>query len=195
MAQAHPSSSAVPGDRFPRVPAFAWSWLQRSRPVVAEAALRLTGKPAHSGFVDHLREQFEADPFTRDVLVAVIADVAFGGRIPRRRPAGASWDRGLIWWAAAIAGCSVEEFEAASQPVVQSRLFGEDERPSPPRRRAASTEPITRSAPPAASERAMLIALLRDVLETAEDGRVPVAAIEHLLAQLQGHSADPPSRQ
>lgn len=193
MAHPQPNSSAAGGDRFPRVPAHAWSWLQRSRPVVVEAAQRLTGKAPEAGFVDHLREQFEADPFTRDVLVDVIADVAFSGRIPRRRPAGASWDRGLIWWAAAIAGMTVEEFEASSQPVVQSRLFGVEEQPPAAARRSASRSRGPRGA--VASERTMVAAMLRELLNTAEDGRVPVTAVEHVLAQLERHSADRPPQQ
>ena len=191
MAQTQPGSDpspGTPGSGFPRVPAHAWSWFQRSRPVVAEAARRLTGKPPESGFVERLRAQFETDPFTRDVVVDVVAEVAFAGRIPRRRPPGASWDRGLIWWAAAISGRTVAEFEAPP-PLQQFQLFGGDEEPAPPADvppRAARREP---------GERTMLAALLRDVLGSAEDGRVPVEAIEHVLAQLEGHSADRTSRQ
>lgn len=171
------------------MPAYAWSWFQRSRPVVIEAARRLTGSAPEGGFVERLREQFESDPFTRDVVIDVVAEVAFAGRVPRRRPAGASWDRGLIWWAAAIGGRSVAEFDAAS-PVRQSRLFGGDDDEV-----ASAAAGPTRQARRTTGERTMLAALLRDVLATAEDGRVPVAAIEHVLAQLEGHSADRASRQ
>lgn len=191
MAQTQPvpgASGGPSGSGFPRVPAHAWSWFQRSRPVVAEAAKRLTGKPPESGFVERLRAQFESDPFTRDVVVDVVAEVAFAGRIPRRRPPGASWDRGLIWWAAAISGRTVAEFEAPP-PLQQFQLFGGDEEPPAPA--AAEPRPVRRET----GERTMLAALLRDVLATAEDGRVPVAAIEHVLAQLEGHSADRGSRQ
>ncbi|HEY8339943.1 MAG TPA: hypothetical protein VIK95_08755, partial [Egibacteraceae bacterium] len=93
MSEAEPAAPRP----FPRVPAHAWAWLQRSRPVLAEIAERLTGGPPGPGFVDALRRQVDADPFVRDVVVGVIAEVAFGGRVPERRPPGASWDRGLTW--------------------------------------------------------------------------------------------------
>jgi predicted O-methyltransferase YrrM len=99
---------------FPRVPAYAWAWFQRSRPVITEAAQRLTGAPPGAAFVDELREAFDEDAFTRDVVIDVVADVAFSGRVPQRRPPGASWDRGLTWWAAALAGATPEEFDARS---------------------------------------------------------------------------------
>src|SRR3712207_7917472 len=52
-----PKPAGEPRAEFPRVPAYAWSWLQRSRPVLAEAARRLTGGPPPPGFVDSLRER------------------------------------------------------------------------------------------------------------------------------------------
>ena len=172
----------APQQVFPRVPAYAWSWLQRSRPVLTEAAQRLTGGTPQPGFVDQLREDFETDPFTRDVVIGVIADVAFSGRLPRFRPPGASWDRGLTWWAAAIAGTTPEEFERRTAPDVrQVRLFGSDddgpaagesERTTPRRRRAAS------------AERAMLVRGLRDLLRNADGDTVPVSSIRQLLAAL-----------
>lgn len=94
-----------------RPPAHAWSWLQRSRPVLAESAERLTGASPHVSFVDDLREQYPRDPLVRTVLLDVIADVAFNGRVPPRRPPGASWDRGLIWWAAALAGTTPADYD------------------------------------------------------------------------------------
>lgn len=100
---------------FRRVPAFAWSWLQRSRPVLAEAAQRLTGEPAGDGFVEWLRGEVEREPFAWDVLLHVVADVAFRGRVPDRRPPGATWDRGLTWWAATLAGATVREYEARGE--------------------------------------------------------------------------------
>lgn len=171
---------------FPRVPAYAWSWLQRSRPVLAEAARQLTGGPPPPGFVDTLRERFPADPFTRDVVVSVIADVAFSGRIPRFRPAGASWDRGLSWWAAAIAGISPEEFDKGPTDAVQSRLFGvEEQQPARP----APLKPGSRRT--AASERAVIAGALRDLLRTTEGDAIPAAAIRQLLASLEDqHSAE-----
>lgn len=191
MAEPDPISAAGPRV-FPRVPAYAWSWLQRSRPVLQEAAKRLTGGPPPGGYVDSLRERFAEDAFTRDVLVAVIADVAFNGRIPRHRPAGASWDRGLTWWAAAIAGVTPDQFESAGPDVEQSRLFGVEE-PPPTRRRSGGGGPTRRAS---GSDRAMLSEALRNLLRTARDGQIPVAGVQALLAQLEDpHSADGPSRQ
>lgn len=182
MAQAGPAPHST-GD-FPRVPAYAWSWLQRSRPVLNEAARRLTGGPPPPGFVDTLRERFAADPFTRDVVVAVVADVAFNSRIPRSRPAGVSWDRGLTWWAAAIAGVSPQDFEAAQPPVVQSRLFGAEESQPPP---------VAPSAPPrwtATTDRAMVVAALRNLLQSSSGDTIPADAVRALIEQLEGpHSA------
>ena len=187
-------SSGQTARPFPRVPGYAWSWLQRSRPVLTEVAGRLTGGAPPAGFIDHLRERFEDDPFTRDVVVAAVADIAFGGRIPHHRPRGASWDRGLTWWAAAIAGVTPAQFEAAPQPVVQTRLFGvEEQHDQRPARRAA---PARASAASASAERAALIGALRDLLRTAEDDRISAGAIRDLLAQLQGpHSAEGTQRQ
>ena len=190
MADSDPSPGQT-ARPFPRVPGYAWSWLQRSRPVLTEVAGRLTGGTVPAGFMDELRERFEDDAFTRDVVVGAVADVAFNGRIPRHRPRGASWDRGLTWWAAAIAGVSPAEFEAAPQPVVQSRLFGvEEQHNQPPARRPTSPRPS------ASADRAAVIGALRDLLRTAEDDRIPAGAIRDLLAQLQGpHSAEGTQRQ
>lgn len=183
MAQPQPAPEA-PG-QFPRVPAYAWSWLQRSRPVLNEAARRLTGGPPPPGFVDTLRERFAEDPFTRDVVVAVVADVAFNGRIPRHRPPGVSWDRGLTWWAAAIAGVSPQSFEAAQPPAVQSRLFGADE--SQPSRPAPPPEPPRWNA---TTDRAMVIAALRNLLQSSTGDTIPADAVRALIQHLEGpHSA------
>ncbi|MDP8969859.1 MAG: hypothetical protein M3N52_05075, partial [Actinomycetota bacterium] len=134
----HPDGSAhPPAEPFPRVPAYAWAWLQRSRPVLHEAARRLTGGPPSARFVADLRERFNRDPFTREILIGVITDVAFRGRVPERRPPGASWDRGLTWWAAVIAGATPSEFERRSrgQPAGQRQLFAvePDSAPAPAR--------------------------------------------------------------
>lgn len=177
MAETHDSAGSAT-ERFPRVPAYAWSWLQRSRPVLLEVSRRLDGGPPGPGFVETLQERFAEDAFTRDVLISVIADVAFNGRVPRSRPAGASWDRGLTWWAATLAGTTPAAFEGDGPEVVQSRLFGIEE--SPPRRR-----------PPAASsrrggtDRTMVIAALRDLLGSEQDGFVPAAAVRALIEQLR----------
>lgn len=176
---------ATPRTRFPRVPAYAWSWVQRSRPVLDELARRLTGQAPTPLFLDGLREGFATDPFVRDVVVDVIAEVAFNGRQPRRRPAGTAWDRGLTWWAATIAGTTPQDFEARSAlPTgAQRALF------SVPRVRERvhpRTEPV--AAVPrttAASERAGLAAALRDLLASAEGDHVPVSAVRQLLAELE----------
>lgn len=188
---ADPDPRTVPAPHlFPKVPAYAWSWLQRSRPVVAEVAQRLTGAPPAQGFVEELGERFESDAFTRDVVIGVIADVAFNGRIPRHRPVGASWDRGLTWWAAAIAGVTPQAFDAAVAPVQQTRLFGVEESHDPAQRPAAGSRRT------AAAQRAMFAAALRELIRTSDGEHVPVASVKALLAQLQEpHSADGPSSQ
>lgn len=182
-----PEPLPVDGTRdFPRVPGYAWSWLQRSRPVLAEAALQLTGGPPPAGFVDTLRKRFGVDPFIRDIVVSVIAEVAFSGRIPRFRPAGVSWDRGLSWWAAAIAGIPPETFDKGPTDGVQSRLFTVDEQPS-----ARRTAPRASPARTAGGERAALARALRDLLRAAEGDAVPAAAVRQLLASLEHpHAAD-----
>lgn len=180
-----------PPRRFPRVPGYAWTWLQRSRPVVAEAARRLTGNAPSPGFVEDLRAAFDQDPFTRDVVVGVVADVAFGGRVPARRPRGASWDRGLTWWAAALAGVTPPEFEARSAvPVArQHRLFDGGEAAGA--RAGGSAGTIARTARarvaadgPRSSERAALAAALRDLLTAGDGDQVPASAVRQLIQQL-----------
>lgn len=180
MAETHDSAGPATGERFPRVPAYAWSWLQRSRPVLAEVARRLDGGPPGSGFVEALQERFAEDAFTRDVLISVIADVAFNGRIPRSRPPGVSWDRGLTWWAATLAGTTPDAFEANAPPVVQSRLFGIEE--PPPRRRPPPPAPQARRG---GADRAVVVAALRDLLAAEQDGFIPASAVRALLEQLQ----------
>lgn len=184
MAEPEPVAAGS-STAFPRVPAYAWSWLQRSRPVLSEAAQRLTGGSPPAGFVDTLRERFATDEFTRNVVIAVIADVAFNGRIVRHRPPGVSWDRGLTWWAAAIAGTTPDEFEAAGPHVEQSRLFGVDEQPQQPQRRRSPSGPrriVT-------DQSATLADALRNLVRNARDGQVPVASIQALLAQLEDPSS------
>jgi hypothetical protein len=179
VADPHDSAAAATGERFPRVPAYAWSWLQRSRPVLVEVSKRLDGGLPGPGFVETLQERFAHDAFVRDVLISCIADVAFNGRIPRSRPPGVSWDRGLIWWAATLAGTTPDAFEATSPPVVQSRLFGIED--PPPRRRSPLSAPARRSS----SERTVVIAALTELLAAEQDGAVPAAAVRALLEQLK----------
>jgi hypothetical protein len=185
---------APPGRTFPRVPGYAWTWFQRSRPVVAEAAERLTGSPPGPGFVDDLRAAFDRDPFTRDVVIGVVADVAFGGRAPVQRPPGASWDRGLTWWAAALAGMSPADFEArvAAPSADQHRLFdaggperGAGGRPPDP---GGLEEAARRHVAPRVArspERAALAAALRELLATAASDQIAASAVRQLLAQLE----------
>ncbi len=195
---ADPAPQAV-GKDFPRVPAYAWAWLQRSRPVVTEAAQRLTGSAPSASFVEDLRRRFATDAFTRDILVGVIADVAFGGRLPRRRPPGAPWDRGLTWWAAAIAGTTPGEFEArTATQATQRRLFDAEE-PQAAASSEAGGAPLVQSkvaaqvaAQPADSvvsaERRMLIGTLRELLAGADGDQVPASAVRHLLATLESEA-------
>ncbi|HWH31741.1 MAG TPA: hypothetical protein VNU01_03620 [Egibacteraceae bacterium] len=165
------------------VPDYAWNWLQRSRDVVHEIAARLTGGAPAPGFMEGLRPQFTADQFVRDVVIGVVVDVAFGGRVPTRRPAGATWDRGLTWWAAACAGTTPAEFEQRSrpEPVPQPRLFAEPEPPAPPAPEAGRRTPA-RSRP---LDRARMAQALRALLTLEEDGRVPAAEIRALLREIE----------
>lgn len=179
---------SVPPAAPPRVPAYAWAWLQRSRPVLDELASQLTGQPPSSTFLDDVREQFATDPFVRDVVIGVIADVAFHGRLPTRRPAGTAWDRGLTWWAAAIAGTTPTAFEARSgpSPAAQPPLFdipsgGGDRSPGS---RTAAVAALPRRRPGAVP--AALAAALRDLLAASEDGQVPASAVRQLLAEIEG---------
>ena len=108
-----------------RVPAHAWTWLQRSRPVLAEVSQQLYGCAPEAETMVRLRLDFVADRLVQDVVVGAVCDVAFGGRPPPRRPAGARWDRGLAWWAAFAAGVPVAVFDAgATPPADQPPLFG-----------------------------------------------------------------------
>jgi hypothetical protein len=163
---------------FPRVPAYAWAWFQRSRPVTEEAARRLTGAAPGAGFVDELRVAFDEDAFTRDVVVDVVAEVAFSGRVPSRRPPGASWDRGLTWWAAALAGTSPGDFEAraAARQPAQRALF-DPGAPQPTLRRAGGRGPT--------AERLALARALRELLDATDGDQVPASALRQLIAQLE----------
>ncbi|CAN5698449.1 hypothetical protein BH24ACT14_BH24ACT14_19370 [soil metagenome] len=192
---ADPAPQAV-GEEFPRVPAYAWAWLQRSRPVVTEAAQRLTGSAPAPGFVEDLRGRFPADAFIRDVLIGAIADVAFGGRLPTRRPLGASWDRGLTWWAAAIAGTTPGEFEARTATSgTQRQLFdAEETRAAAPAESGSAVLMQPKAvahlagSPPdrvVSVERRMLVGALRDLLAGADGDQVPVSAVRQLLATLE----------
>lgn len=184
MADSPPDTSRP---RFPRVPAHAWSWLQRSRPVLDEVAQRLTGRQPTPAFLDGLHAQLATDRFVQDVVIAVVAEVAFNGRVPTRRPAGTAWDRGLTWWAATISGTTPQEFEARSgpPPASQRPLFGPEPAETPPavaRTHAVATVPRR---PPAAG-RAAIAAVLRQLLDAADGDQIPAVAVHQLLADIEG---------
>jgi hypothetical protein len=103
-------------------------------------------------------------------VLGVVADVAFRGRVPTSRPAGASWDRGLVWWAATLAGRSVADYEEQSQIVDQPRLFGEQ-------------------TPAAGIERRVLIQALRELLLHSDGDQIPAAAVRQLIARLEEGAA------
>lgn len=168
-AEPAPRSADVPD-----APAYAWDWLQRSRPVVERLADVLTGQRARSGFVEAVRRSYGQDPLVRDAVHSVIAGVAFRGRVPAHRPAGASWDRGLVWWAATLAGCAPEEYTQRAAEVEQPALFGD-------------------AAPARPTERGAMIAALRDLLEHRTGDQVPAAAVRQLIAHLErdAESGDP----
>ena len=176
------------GAAFPKVPGYAWAWLQRSRPVLVEAADRLTGAPPVPGFVDDLRERFEDDQFTHDVIIDVVAEIAFGGRIPSRRPPGASWDRGLVWWAAALSGTNPTDFEGRADSGSQAALF---DVPPLPQRPAREPKPGVAARRAGSQERAALANALRDLIASADGDTVPVLAVRQLLAQLAPDAAAP----
>ena len=183
MADPRPAS---PRARLPRVPAYAWSWLQRSRPVVDELARRLTGQAPTPQFLDGVREGFATDPFVQDVVVDVVAEVAFNGRQPQRRPPGTAWDRGLTWWAATIAGTTPQDFEArsAAPAGAQRALFDTPHSHERVHPRTGPVAAVPRS--PVANGRAALAAALRELLASAEGDQVPASAVRQLLGELEG---------
>lgn len=193
MAERSSHGDAFPDPAaFPRVPIYAWAWLQRSRPVLNEVAMRLTGAPPTAGLSESLRDRFEADPFTRSVVIGAVADIAFNGRLPERRPTGASWDRGLTWWAAAIAGVTPEEFESRPESAATQRpLFAVED----PADRPAPVSKATRPRVRRPDERTVLVAGLRELLASAEGDSVPVSAVTQLLSQLDPQWPGDPSRQ
>jgi hypothetical protein len=168
--------------RLPKVPAYAWSWLQRSRPVLAEAARRLTGAPPAPGFAEDLQRRWDTDPFLQGVVLDVIADVAFRGRVPAVRPPGVSWDRGLTWWAAMLAGVTPQAYDAAARGVQGQRaLF-----PDPPTPGAAPPAGAPPGPPLTGShERRALAQALRDLLRASDGQQVPADAVRRLLADLE----------
>lgn len=175
------------GRGFPRPPAYAWRWLQRSRPVLRAIADRLTGAPPDAEFLEGLARSFEDDAFTRAIVIDTIAEVAFGGRVPTRHPPGASWDRGLRWWAAALAGVSPREFdqsESTREDGAQADLFQGSE-PRKDRDPAALAQAARRGAPRVSPERLALARTLRALLAGAEGDQVPASAIRQLISELE----------
>jgi hypothetical protein len=175
------SAAEVPAERLPKVPSYAWSWLQRSRPVLLEAARRLTGAGPGPGFADDLRQRWERDPFVRGVLLDVIAEVAFSGRVPRSRPPGASWDRGLTWWAATLAGLSPQDYDARRGGALDQRALFDGAGSG-----AAAVAPADPGPPLTAShERRALAAALRELLRAGDGEHIPADAVRRLLADLE----------
>jgi hypothetical protein len=98
-------------------PAYAWDWFARQRLLWREARSRLTATAAPAAARYHvvetraevialLRADYSRDPLVRDVVHAVVADVAFLGRtdvrfadLGLRNP-----PRGLAWWWSALTG-------------------------------------------------------------------------------------------
>ncbi|CAN5218274.1 hypothetical protein BH23ACT9_BH23ACT9_11110 [soil metagenome] len=177
-AQPFPSSGGAP-----RVPAHAWTWLQRSRPVLTEIAGQLYGTPADQVILEKLQADYAEDPFVQDLVARIVCDVAFNGRVPDRRPATARWDRGLTWWAAHLAGVGLQEFEARSGGAdpPQEVLFGPAPAPPPPPAPAP-----TRRRPLVSVERRAMIQALRDVLASGDGDQVPAEAVRALIRQLEG---------
>src|SRR5690606_32907085 len=75
---AHPAPP--PGAR-PRVPAHAWTWLQRSRPVLAEIARQLYGTTPDPGLLERLKQDYATDLFVQDLVARVVCEVAFNDRV------------------------------------------------------------------------------------------------------------------
>ena len=183
-AQPSPSPAARP-----RVPAHAWTWLQRSRPVLAEVASQLYGS-TEGHVLDRLKADYAEDPFVQDLVARVVCDVAFNGRVPERRPAGARWDRGLTWWAAHLAGVSTKEFDARSEgsSPPQARLFGPQPPPDGP---ATEPPPVRKRRPLVSVERRAMIQALRDILASGDGNTVPADAVRALLQSLEADQAQP----
>ncbi|WP_370326206.1 hypothetical protein [Euzebya sp.] len=177
------SPSPTPPPARARVPAHAWAWLQRSRSVLNEIAEQLYGTHGDSHTLEKLKADHAADPFVQDLVARVVCDVAFNGRVPERRPAGARWDRGLTWWAAHLAGVTPTEFEARSAGTAppQQVLFGAP----PPAPEPVESRP-TRRKPLVSVERRAMVQALRDVLAAGDGHQVPADAVRALIEQLEG---------
>lgn len=183
------------GQGLPRPPPYAWDWLQRSRPVVQALAQRLTGSAPTPAFLDELRGAYNDDRFVHAVVVDTVAEVAFGGRIPSRRPPGTTWDRGLSWWAAMLGGQTRREFEDAGEPVgQQSSLFTTPgTRGADPADAAAGTQPHghlltrakTRPSAVATLERRRIAYALRGLIAAAGASDISTDAVRQLIHDLE----------
>lgn len=167
------------------MPAHAWTWLQRSRSVLAEIAAQLYGTGGDQVVLEKLKADHAEDPFVQDLVARVVCDVAFNGRVPERRPPAARWDRGLTWWAAHLAGVSVSEFEArsAGSDPPQEVLFGPPPATPPA---TAPTPAVTRRRPLVSVERRAMVQALRDILASGDGDAVPSDAVRALIRQLEG---------
>lgn len=186
-----------------RPPPYAWDWLQRSRPVLQALAERLTGRPVTQALVDDVRAAFDEDPFVRAVVMDTIADVAFSGRVPRHRPAGVTWDRGLSWWAATLAGVSRRDFETSGGTATQQPpLFadgagartatggaesgsGAGSGATPTRPPHTGTAFAARTSAVAVLERRRLADALRQLADRSTGGHIPVEAVRQLIDDLE----------
>jgi hypothetical protein len=75
----------------------------------------------------------------------------------------------LVWWAAALVGCSVAEYEDVGYVVDQPQLFGE---PSP-----------------VGAERRALVQELRELLLHSDGDQIPASAVRQLIARLEQRAA------
>jgi hypothetical protein len=120
----------------PIPPGYAWDWFTRQRLLWREAQDRLRRRPGNAGtaydgldtraeVTARLREDYPIDAGVRDVVDAVVREVAFLDRTdkPFGRVAAASAPRGLRWW--------------------WSRLSDDDAPPAPPRPPARDRVPDT----------------------------------------------------
>lgn len=146
--------------------------------------MQLYGTAGDQAVLEKLKQDYAKDAFVQDLVARVVCDVAFNGRIPTRRPAGARWDRGLTWWAAHLAGVTPQEFETLSTGSTppQQVLFG----PAP----IAEPDPVpvtpSRRKPLVSVERRAMIQALRDILAAGDDQSVPAAAVRALITELEG---------
>lgn len=118
-----------------RPPSYAWDWFCRQRllwrevhrrllAVSGPAAVRYRAAETKSDVLGLLRDDLVEDPVVADIVLRVVADVAFLGRTD-----GAFTDlglrtppRGLRWWWTAVTGREAEPVPAAPPPRRQLTL-------------------------------------------------------------------------